>query len=311
MLKRILKWVGIAVGALVVAVSLVAVVAYRRAMDKATHVWDVQPKAVVIPTDEESIAEGGRLFAARGCRKCHGPDAAGALILDVPALGTVYGANLTPAGVAASYRDVDWVRTVRHGIKPNGLPTQVMDSKEYQYLTDLDLGRIVAWLKARPSVEKQPPPLRITAFAWVWHGLGWLDVTTADQIDHSRAHEHEVAPGAAPEFGAYVLRLQCMGCHGETLSGGKLSGAPGLPNSCRQAAVAALTGFQSATACSQPGIPPVGTKEFDSMVTGNTSGTNWSAVCSLRTANSACLNALRSTCARKSDSSCCVASVES
>lgn len=229
MLKRILKWVGISVGVLVVAVSLVAVVAYRRAMEKATHVWDVQPKAVVIPTDEESIAEGGRLFAARGCRKCHGPDAAGALILDVPALGTVYGANLTPAGVAASYRDVDWVRTVRHGIKPNGLPTQVMDSKEYQYLTDLDLGRIVAWLKARPPVEKQPPPLRITAFAWVWHGLGWLDVTTADQIDHSRAHEHEVAPGAAPEFGAYVLRLQCMGCHGETLSGGKLSGAPGLP----------------------------------------------------------------------------------
>ncbi|MFT3707443.1 MAG: c-type cytochrome [Archangium sp.] len=228
-MKRFFKWVGIAALVAIAVLSVVGFVAYRRAMEKANRHWDVQPVAVAIPTDDESRAEGARLFGARGCKKCHGADGAGALILDVPALGTVYGANLTPAGVTAKYSDADWVRTIRHGIKPNGFPTQVMDSKEYQYMINADLGRIVAFVKSLPPVEKQPPPLRITAFSWVWHGLGWLDVTTADQIDHDRAHDNEVQPSAAPEFGKYVLRLQCQGCHGETLSGGKLSGAPGLP----------------------------------------------------------------------------------
>jgi mono/diheme cytochrome c family protein len=228
-MKRVLKWLGLGLAAVALGLVVVGVVAWRGAMAKVNRVWDVQPAAVAIPTDEESIKEGGRLFGARGCKKCHGADGAGALILDVPMLGTVYGANLTPAGVVAKYTDVDWVRTVRHGIKPNGLPTQVMDSKEYQHMIDGDLGRIIAFVKSLPPVDKQPPPLRITAFSYVWHGLGWLDVTTADQIDHQRKHENEVQPSAAPEFGKYVLRLQCQGCHGETLSGGKLSGAPGLP----------------------------------------------------------------------------------
>lgn len=230
-MKRFFKWAGLLLAVVTVALGVVGAVAWNRAMEKVNRRWDVQPAAVVLPTDEASLAEGGRLFGARGCRKCHGEDGGGALILDVAMLGTVYGPNLTrgKGGVTAAYTDVDWVRTVRHGIKPNGLPTQVMDSKEYQHISDRDLGLIVAFIKAMPPVDRQPPPLRITAFAYVWHGLEWLDVTTADQIDHARKHENEVLPSAEPEFGKYVLRLQCQGCHGETLSGGKLSGAPGLP----------------------------------------------------------------------------------
>ena len=48
------------------------------------------------------------------------------------------------------------------------------------------------------------------------------------------------------------------------------AGTVGLPNSSRIAAARALTGFQSAMARSQAGIPVVGTKTLDSMVTGNT-----------------------------------------
>jgi mono/diheme cytochrome c family protein len=230
-MKRVFKFVGVLVLVAVVVMGGVAAWAYSRAMGKVTRKWDVQPTAVKVPDDEASAKEGQRLFGARGCKKCHGEDAAGALILDVPLLGTVYGANLTKGQGSAvlNYTDVDWVRTVRHGIKPSGLPTEVMDSKEYQYLTDRDLGLILAFVRSTPPVDRQNPPLRITALAYIFHGLDWLDVTTADQVDHARKHEAEVEPSAAPEFGKYVLRLQCQGCHGETLSGGKLSGAPGLP----------------------------------------------------------------------------------
>ena len=231
-MKRALKWLGGAMLAAAVLTCGVCGGAYARAMNKVTRRWNVQPAPVAIPQlDEAGLKEGGRLFGARGCRKCHGADAAGALILDEALLGTVYGANLTRgAGSAvANYSAVDWVRTVRHGLKPDGLPTQVMDSKEYQFMTDGDLGMILAYLKSVPAVYRANPPLRITALSYVFHGLDWLDVTTADQVDHERTHQGEPAPSAAPEFGKYVLRLQCQGCHGETLSGGKLSGAPGLP----------------------------------------------------------------------------------
>lgn len=229
--KRVLKWAGVLMGVGAVLVTVVSGVAWSRAMDKVNRRWDVQPASVKIPDDAESAKEGGRLFGARGCRKCHGADGSGALILDVPMLGTVWGANLTrgKGGVVSKYTDADWVRTVRHGIKPDGYPTQVMDSKEYQFMSDTDLGLIIAYVKSLPPVDHQPPPFRITAFSYIWHGLGWLDVTTADQVDHARQHDADPAPSAAPEFGKYVLRLQCQGCHGETLSGGKLSGAPGLP----------------------------------------------------------------------------------
>lgn len=230
-MKRALKWVGVVLAVGVVVLGAVSAWAYARAREKVTRRWELQPAAVQVPDDEASAKEGQRLFGARGCRKCHGDDAAGALILDEALLGTVYGANLTRGRGSAvlTYTDVDWVRTVRHGVKPSGLPTEVMDSKEYQYLSDGDLGLILAFLKRAPPVDRENPPLKITVLSYIFHGLDWLDVTTADQVDHSRRHDDAPAPGAGPEFGKYVLRLQCQGCHGETLSGGKLSGAPGLP----------------------------------------------------------------------------------
>jgi hypothetical protein len=54
-----------------------------------------------------------------------------------------------------------------------------------------------------------------------------------------------------------------------------------LPNSSRTAAASALTGFQSAIARSQAGIPPVGTNTLDSIVTGNTRIDACPAACSL------------------------------
>jgi mono/diheme cytochrome c family protein len=228
-MKRILKWAGAAVLVALLVTAVIAAWAYSRAMGRVTRKWDLSPAPVVVPDDADSVKEGERLFSARGCKKCHGADAAGVLILDVPAMGTVYGANLTKGQGSAvlNYTEVDWVRTVRHGVKPSGLPTQVMDSKEYQFITDRDLGLIVAYLRTVPPVDRQNPPFRITALSYIFHGLGMLDVTSADQVDHERKNEAP-PPGAAPEFGQYVVRLQCQQCHGDTLSGGKLSGAPGL-----------------------------------------------------------------------------------
>ncbi len=229
-MKRVLIWLGRGLAALLGVTLLVAGAAYARGVAKANHHWAVQPAPVVVPTDEASIAEGTRLFSARGCKKCHGADAGGVLVLDLPLLGTMYGANLTRGEGSATrdYGPVDWVRTVRHGIKPSGLPLQVMDANEYQHLSDRDLGLIVAAIGAMPPVDRVNPPMRIQPLAYVFHGLGMLDVTSADRVDHARPHTEDPAASASADFGEYIVRLQCRECHGHQLSGGTLSGAPGL-----------------------------------------------------------------------------------
>lgn len=63
--------------------------------------------------------------------------------------------------------------------------------------------------------------------------------------------------------------MACTGCasgHGELGAGPTAS-----PNSERHAAATVLTGFHSAIARSQPGIPPIGTKTLLTMPIGNTS----------------------------------------
>jgi mono/diheme cytochrome c family protein len=229
-MKKILKGAGTVTVVVLTLTAVIAGAAYARAMSRVNHKWDLSPAGMKVPDDPEAAKEGERLFGARGCKKCHGADAGGVLILDVPLMGTVYGANLTrgKGSAVANYTEADWVRTVRHGVKPSGYPTQVMDSKEYQFITDRDLGLIVAYLRTVPPVDRQNPPFRITTLSYIFHGLDMLDVTSADQVDHQRNNDTVPAPSAAPEFGQYVVRLQCMQCHGDGLSGGKLSGAPGL-----------------------------------------------------------------------------------
>lgn len=230
-MKRWMKIVGIVAAALGLALTILVVVTVSISYKRIGRHWDVQPAAEVVPADEASAVEGGRLFRARGCAKCHGVDGSGVLILENPFLGTLWGANLTKGqgGVVANYKPGDWARSVRHGLKPDGYPIQVMDSKEYQYMSDRDLGLIVAYVQSLPPVDHTPPPLHITVLSHIWHGLGMLDVTTADAVDHKRDHSADPAPAASPQFGKHLLRLQCMGCHGEGLSGGKLDAAPGLP----------------------------------------------------------------------------------
>ena len=47
-----------------------------------------------------------------------------------------------PGNVVAAYQPVDWVRTLRHGVKPDGRPLRVMPSEDYNRFTDADVAAI-------------------------------------------------------------------------------------------------------------------------------------------------------------------------
>src|SRR5215207_1540403 len=66
---------------------------------------------------EVSIERGHHLAKTRGCLECHGPDLGGAKVVDDPAMGKLYGPNITrgKGGLKATHTDEDFVRALRHG----------------------------------------------------------------------------------------------------------------------------------------------------------------------------------------------------
>jgi mono/diheme cytochrome c family protein len=116
------------------------------------------------------------------------------------------------------------VRAVRHGVKPDGTPMRVMPSEDYNRLTDADLGAIVAYVQSLPPVPAQAAVIRLPLPARVLYGFGQIP-DAADKIDHALPPQQPVPEGLTLEHGKYVANM-CLGCHGMTLAGGRIPGAP-------------------------------------------------------------------------------------
>lgn len=186
---------------------------------------EVSAAGVPVNTDATTIARGEYIFKSRGCIDCHGLDAAGrrfvddgGLVLQGPKIGAGAGS------VTAAYRTEDWVRTIRHGVKPGGQPAFGMPSEDYNRMTDADLGALVAYLKQVPDAPGGKAVIELPLPVRALYGAGLIQDAAA-KIDHRRPPQAPVPEAATAEHGAYVANL-CMGCHGSTLAGGKIPGAP-------------------------------------------------------------------------------------
>ena len=101
----------------------------------------------VVP-DVARVDHGRYLYNTRGCAECHGTNGAGRTVVSDGGM-LVVAPNITagPNGTTARYRVIDWVRTVRHGVKPNCNPVMIMPSEDYSRLSDEDMAALVAYLK--------------------------------------------------------------------------------------------------------------------------------------------------------------------
>jgi mono/diheme cytochrome c family protein len=185
----------------------------------------VDPPAVAAATDAASIERGRYLFMSRGCADCHGANGVGKNVVEDGGL-LIHAPNITPAkdSVVASYQAVDWVRTIRHGVKPNGEPIMVMPSEDYNRLTDADLASLIGFVRQLPAAEGPGATIRFPPMVKALYGLGLIP-DAAQKIDHTLPPSQPIAEGVTPEHGAYVANA-CIGCHGAALSGGKIPGAP-------------------------------------------------------------------------------------
>jgi len=186
---------------------------------------DVAVAPVAVPSDAASVARGRYLFASRGCGDCHGSGGQGNVVVDDGGM-FVRSPDISssPQAVVAHYSDADWVRTIRHGVKPDGRPVMVMPSEEFNRLVDADVGAIVAYARQLPPASGAKAEIRLPLLVKALYAAGVVR-DASEKIDHALPPAQAVAEGVTAEHGAYVANA-CIGCHGKRLEGGKIPGAP-------------------------------------------------------------------------------------
>lgn len=252
-MKKFLKWVGIVFAALVGLIVITLVAIYFKSQSRLTRVYTIPKETVAIPTDSASIEYGQHIFRFRGCEACHSgggyldvsgaeqaaqlhlnlpsqdvPHMEGNIYLDDPAIGKVIASNLTSGkgGVGGAYSDRDWMRAIRHGIRPQGTPLLFMPSTEFYFLSDEDLGAVIAYIKSAPPVDHELPPSSIS-----WTGRIIMTLVPAITFIPAELIAHDAPRPVAPEtsitpaYGEYLTH-SCKVCHGLTMSGGSIPGFP-------------------------------------------------------------------------------------
>jgi len=223
------KWLkrgGIAVVGLVALAASALVVGAQMGERKMNRHIEVKFSPVALRDDAASIERGRYLYLSRGCTECHGVNGAGKEFINDGKGMRIHAPNLTPGqgSAVADYQAEDWVRTIRHGVKPNGKPAIVMPSEDYARFTDDDLASLVAYIRKMPAVDGQGAVLQMPALVKTLYATGVMH-DAAEVIDHSLPPSQPVPETVSTQHGAYVVN-SCIGCHGAHLSGGKIPGTP-------------------------------------------------------------------------------------
>lgn len=223
-MKRSLKWFLWIVALLVLLLAGAVLIGLQMSERKRMRVIAVQVAPVAYTTDAAALERGRYLFQTRGCAECHGTNGAGREFINDGKGTRIVGANITPTGQVVKYTPEDWVRTVRHGVKPDGRPVMVMPSEDYNQFTDTDLAAVVAYVRSLPPIAGGGAIVDWPLPARVLYGFDMIP-DAAQRINHALPPSTPVASGVTPEHGAYVANM-CIGCHGEKLSGGRIPGGP-------------------------------------------------------------------------------------
>jgi mono/diheme cytochrome c family protein len=225
-MKKFLRWCGFVlaslVGLAVIAYGLVYLVSARL----LARTYDIPAVAIVVPTDQASLDEGKRLATVYGCfNGCHGKEIAGAVMFDQPAIMRLVAPNLSAS--VRQYTDAQLATLIRRGLRPDGRSTIVMPSEAFVYMTDGDLGRILAFLKSMPLVDGPGPSVKLGPIGRIGVATGKL-ATTVQTMATSKSPPD--AEGEQNTQGRYLAQLTCAQCHGTNLLGGSTPAftSPGL-----------------------------------------------------------------------------------
>ena len=212
---RVVRWAIVVLTSVLALIVVAYAVVYVLSERILRRTYDVPTVAIAPPTDAESITEGRRLATLRGCFDgCHGKDAHGAVMFDEPMIARIVAPNLTAS--FHRYSDAQLAGIIRRGLRPDGRSVLVMPAEEYMWLTDADLGRIMAFLKSLPPADGPGPDVSPGPLGRI--GLVTGKFKTVAQLIADGKPPPE-ATDAQANVGRYLARTTCTSCHGTDLRG--------------------------------------------------------------------------------------------
>ncbi len=261
MLRKIIRWIALILGCLLAVLVLALVVLLVIGTRRANRTYDPPVATIPIPVDAAAIQRGRHLAVINMCTDCHTDSLGGQNYFTIPGMLTLPTPNLTrgAGGLGASLTDQDWLRALRHGVGHDGRALIVMPSNQFYYLSDQDLGDIIAYAKSLPPVDTPLPPRRIELLGRLMMGAGLFPPNAVDRIDHTAPPPPAPPPGVTAAYGQYLSHL-CTECHGANLNGAPF-GPPGdevpTPNLTRGGELAAWSEQDFITTLRQ-GVTPGG-----------------------------------------------------
>jgi mono/diheme cytochrome c family protein len=231
-MRRVLKWIGIIVGVLLIVIIIAAIVLYFIGRNNLNKTYkNIQVESVAIPTSDDALARGQHIVEAISiCTNCHGDDLGGKGFSEPGIIVSGNAPNLTAGagGIGAGFADEDWVRAIRHGVKPNGDAIRAMASNDYYVMSDEDLGAVIAYVKSVPPVDRDAKPMKVGLLGTIV--MGSMYHLPAGQIDHEAPRPVAPEAGVTVEYGKYLVSIAaCQSCHGKKLDG-KSDDPFGAPN---------------------------------------------------------------------------------
>jgi len=227
-MRRLLKWLGIVVASVALAIVILIAYVYVASSRVMARTYTVEAPRVAIPADPVAIARGKYLAEKVAvCTECHAADFGGKVVEDNGAMGRLVASNLTRGrgGLPADYADQDFVRVLTHGVKRDGRSVIFMPVVDYRF-TPEDLGAIVAYVKSMPPVDRTVPEMSVGPVARALGLFVDFPLASASLIDHGQPRLLARAdPADAVASGkALMASAGCYACHGPRLTGG--SGPP-------------------------------------------------------------------------------------
>jgi mono/diheme cytochrome c family protein len=225
-MKRLIKVCAIVLAALAIAFGVAFAGAAWLGERKMQRSVEIRVVPVPYARDAAALKLGKYLFETRGCAQCHGDDGRGIAFIDDAEGLYVKSPNITrgAGGVVSDYNEGDWVRAIRHGVSPRGHALLFMPSEDYNRMSDADFAALVAYTRSLPPVAGESAALRVPMHFKALYGVGAIR-DAAQKIDHRKPPSPSVAVAPSVEHGAYVANM-CIGCHGASLAGGRIPGAP-------------------------------------------------------------------------------------
>ncbi len=218
--RRLVRWLGVAVALSLLAAVGVSAGVWWISERRLEWRWSAEAVQLVGDAEPAAIERGRRLATGVAlCTFCHGSDLGGKALVDDRWIGRLYAPNLTTGGggVVGVSSDRELEQAIRRGIGRDGRSLLLMPAEHLAALTDGEVGDLIAFLRAAPTVEASTPD------RWVGPLTRLVLVAglSPELLAAERAFEVAQRPREPVDPGARLIAIgSCRVCHRDDLRGG-------------------------------------------------------------------------------------------